>query len=362
MRIAVTGATGNVGTRLLEQLHTEPDIEQVVAIARRLPTGDGLPPFLTENVVWRSIDVASPDSPAQLRAAFAGVDAVVHLAWLIQPSHAPELMRAVNVDGTRHVVRALLDAGVPTLVALSSVGAYSPAPKSTPVAESWPTEGVPGSMYSAHKAAQERVLDDTEAERPGLRVVRVRPGVILQRQAASSQGRYFLGPFLPVGLLRPGHLPVLPLPRGLRLQIVHTADVARAVVLALRSDVRGGLNLAADPPLDAGTLGAFFSARVVPLPPAAVRAAVELTWRLRLHPTDRGWVELALRSPVLATAKARSLGWEPRHDALSTLREWLEGAHAASGGPTPVLRRVTGPVDQLRSGLRALRAGSGGRI
>ncbi|GAB3818793.1 hypothetical protein GCM10027605_71970 [Micromonospora zhanjiangensis] len=42
MRIAVTGATGNVGTALLRQLADEPDIE-VVGIARRLPPADTSP-------------------------------------------------------------------------------------------------------------------------------------------------------------------------------------------------------------------------------------------------------------------------------------------------------------------------------
>ncbi len=352
MRVVVTGATGNVGIPFLRQLCADPGVEEVVGIARRLPA-PGIGPAGTERVRWVGCELGSASAPERLRPTFAGADVVVHLAWLLQPSHRPQVMYAANVDGTRQVIDAVVAAGVPALIHASSVGAYSPGPKDRYVDESWPTEGFATSTYSRHKVAAERMLDRLEADRPGLRVVRMRKALIFQRDAGSALARYFLGPFLPGVLLQPRLLPVLPMPAGLRLQGVHSDDVATAYRLAISSDVRGPLNLAAEPVLDAASLGQVLRARSVPLPPALVRSAADLTWRLHLQPTDPGWVDLALGVPLLDTARARAeLGWTPRHDAGAALLEALTGIAAGAGLPTPVLRPRPSVVRRLSAALR----------
>src|SRR3712207_7598954 len=50
----------------------------------------------------------------------AGVDAVVHLAWALQPGRRPEDLHRVNVEGTQRVVRAAAAAGVAQFVHMSS--------------------------------------------------------------------------------------------------------------------------------------------------------------------------------------------------------------------------------------------------
>jgi nucleoside-diphosphate-sugar epimerase len=134
----------------------------------------------------------------------AGADAVIHLAWLIQPSrNGRELeLERVNVDGSLRVFGAAAQAAVPALVHASSVGVYSPGPKDRAVDESWPREGVPS--YSRHKVQAERMLDELEAMYPALRVVRLRPGLIFKREAGPEIPRLFAGPFLPTAVLRPG--------------------------------------------------------------------------------------------------------------------------------------------------------------
>src|SRR5438067_1397793 len=132
MRIVVTGATGNVGTSLLRVLGLDGDVEEIVGIARRPPAT----PF--PKTTWVRADVISDE----LVEIFEGADAVVHLAWAMQPSHDEPALRAVNIGGSARVFDAVARAGVPTLVYASSVGAYSPGPKDEAVDESWPTDGV----------------------------------------------------------------------------------------------------------------------------------------------------------------------------------------------------------------------------
>src|SRR5689334_11712543 len=285
MRIVVTGATGNVGTSVVAALAGDPLVEEIVGLARRLPRL-GFP-----RTRWLQADVVTAD----LTDIFRGADAVIHLAWLIQPSRDERTLEAVNVRGSRRVFEAAAEAGVGALVHASSIGAYSAGPSDRPVDESWPTEGTPTSFYARHKAIAERSLDELEAARPALRVVRLRPALIFKRDAASGIRRLFAGPFLPSPLVRPGLLPVLPIPAGLVVQAVHSDDVAEAYRLAATDDrARGPYNVAADPVLDAAALGRTLRARTVPVPVAVVRAAADLTWRARLQPTPAGWLDMGM--------------------------------------------------------------------
>ncbi|HJU36556.1 MAG TPA: NAD-dependent epimerase/dehydratase family protein, partial [Gaiellaceae bacterium] len=272
MRVVVTGASGNVGTSLLRALAGGDEIEQIVGLARRRPAGN------FPKTEWHTAHVERDD----LVPLFRGADCVVHLAWAIQPSHDLQALRRTNVDGSEHVFRAVAEAGVPALVHASSVGAYSPGPKDRKVDESWPTEGTPTSFYARHKAEVETMLDRFQLERPDTRVVRLRPGLIFKRSSGEEQRRYFLGPLFPRLLARQGALAVVPDIDGLRVQAVHTRDVAEAYRLAVVGDAHGAFNVAAEPVLDAPMLAQALGARVLPLPPAVARGAMGASWRLRL--------------------------------------------------------------------------------
>ena len=85
--------------------------------------------------------------------------------------------------------------------------------------------------------------------------MRLRPGLIFQRGAASEIRRLFAGPFLPSRLVDPRWIPVVPRHPRLRFQAVHADDVADAYRRAIIGDARGVFNVAADPVLD-GEAGA----------------------------------------------------------------------------------------------------------
>jgi nucleoside-diphosphate-sugar epimerase len=336
VRVVVIGATGNVGTSVLEALADERQVEEIVAVARRRPGRE-----------WpRTTFVAADITADELAPIVRGADAVVHLAWLIQPGRDEAITHRVNVLGSERVFRAVVEAGVPALVYASSVGAYSPGPKDTVVDESWPTEGIGSSFYSRHKVAVERQLDRLEGERPELRVVRVRPALIFKREAATEIRRLFAGPLLPGRLLRPGLIPFVPeLPR-LRFQVVHSLDVGDAYRRAVVSDARGAFNLAAEPPIGPSELAEILRARPVPVPARVLRAGAALSYALHLQPSEPGWLDMALAVPLMDASRARrELGWEPRHGASDTLAELIAGMRAGGDLETPPLARsTTGPA------------------
>lgn len=119
LRVAVTGATGNVGTSVVRALSTDPEVADVLGLARRRPEASA------PGVRWAAVDLSHEDSPAMLDRYLADTDAVVHLAWRFQPTHDPVVTWRNNVLGSVRVFEAVARAGVPTLVHASSVGAYS---------------------------------------------------------------------------------------------------------------------------------------------------------------------------------------------------------------------------------------------
>jgi nucleoside-diphosphate-sugar epimerase len=345
MRVVVTGASGNVGTSLLRALDGEAAVTSVLGLARRRPELE------LAKTTWATADVAADD----LTGHFRGADVVVHLAWLIQPSHDPFAMWRTNVVGTERVLAAASQAGVGAVVCASSVGAYSPGPKDRRVDEAWPTHGVTTSSYSRDKAYQERLLDLFERDHPQVRVVRLRPALTFKKEAASEIRRYFLGPLVPGSLARADAIPVVPKVKRLRTQAVHADDVAQAYRLAVVGDARGPFNLAVDPVLDADALAAILQARPVRVPTGLLKAGAAATWRLHLQPVSPGWLDLALQSPLLDAGRARAeLGWRPRRNATETLQELLAGLREGAGAPTPPLDpRAGGPLrlGEFRTGV-----------
>ena len=344
MKVVVTGATGNVGTSVVEALGSSPEIEEIVGLARRRPAWE------PAKTTWVDADVLGPG----LAETFRGADAVIHLAWAIQPSHDEPTLERINVEGSRRVFEAAAAAEAPKLVYASSVGAYSPGPKDREVDEEWPTDGIPTSFYSRHKAAVERILDEFERDHPLTKLVRLRPALIFKGDAATEIRRLFIGPFLPSFMLRSSLVPAVPRLQGLRFQAVHSADVGQAYLRAVLGDAGGAFNVAADPSLGPDELSALLDARTFPVPAGLVRRLADLTWRLHLQPSPPGWLDMALQVPLMSSRRAREeLGWEPRFRADEALAELMEGIRRGQGGPTPPLQEagLGGRVDEVRTGV-----------
>jgi len=334
VRIVITGASGNIGTALLRRLAQRPAGDELVGVCRRPPAGD--PPY--DGVEWVSIDLADLDAYGQLLPVVRGADAVVHLAWGFQPSRDVDYLKRLDVGGSTALVEAARAGGVRHFVHMSSLGAYAPREDDAPVDESWPIEGIDTLAYSQHKVAVERMLDQHERAHPdGMRVARLRPGVVMQEAAASALLRYTLPAPVPASLLH--HLPVLPLDRMLTFPCVHAADVADAVVRVLEQEAVGAFNLAAEPPITRDDIAQALGARGVHVDRRLLRAAVALSWRGRLQSLDPGWIDLAFAVPLLDAGRARrELGWQPQVDAREALAETLKGMANAAAAPSPVLR------------------------
>ena len=351
MRVVVFGATGNLGTSVLRALGAQAEVHEIWGVARRKPVQS------LSKVTWKQADVVSGELSPLVKEA----DVVIHLAWAIQPSRDRALLDRINVDGSRRVFEACAEAGVGSLVYASSVGAYASAPHDDPelrVSESHSVAGIPSSVYSAQKAEVETILDEVERSHPDLAVARIRPALIFKREAASEIRRYFAGPFLPNALLRRFRPPVVPLPRGLRVQCVHADDAGKAFALAALGRARGAFNVAAEPQLSTGDLARVVGGRPVEVSPRVLRSLATFTWKARLQPTPAGWLDLGMGAPAMDTTRVRSeLGWTETVPADEALSELIVGLADGAGGLTP-------PLDPLAGGRfrgREIRSGIGAR-
>lgn len=346
-RVVVIGGSGNVGTAVLRRFAEEGDVD-VVGVSRRVPPSTG--PYATAKS-WHPVDVGAPDAVSHLKRAFKGADAVVHLAWGFQPTRDTDHLRRVGVGGSARVLDAALASGVPHLVHMSSVGAYATKIDDVPVDESFPTTGVPTSVYSGHKAEAEAHLDMFERDHPDeIRIARTRPGFVLQADAGAALTRYGLPAYLPSRVL--AHLPVLPLDAKLLIPVVHASDVAAAITAIVGGQVAGAFNLAADDALSRDDIARLLGARPLPLSASVVHAAIDWTWRLRLQPLDAGWIDLAFAVPLMDTSRARDvLGWAPQVRAEDALTETVAAMARGHGIAGPVLRPRSA-VDELRRLVR----------
>jgi dihydroflavonol-4-reductase len=187
MRVALTGASGYAGGRLLEALRDRGD--EVAVLVR--------PESVTERIRSRASRVVegSLGDAAASRRLVEGVDAVLHVAAVYRTAgHPDSYYREVNVIGTERLLEAAADRGVRRFVHTSTVGVHGhverpPADETAPIA--------PGDIYQATKAEAEALALDFHRKR-GLPVAVVRPGAIygpgetrfLKLFRAIARGRY----------------------------------------------------------------------------------------------------------------------------------------------------------------------------
>lgn len=234
-RVAVTGATGFIGTHLVANL-VERGVE-VRAIVRPSSVAAhrhtlAAPPDLPD--LRAPLHLTDPDPPgsphriltvvrtglerAALADAFRDVDAVVHLAGVVSTIRERELFD-VNVGGTRAVADAARAAGV-RLIHVSSLAAAGPASAGRPRSEDDPA--APVTPYGRSKLEGERVL----AAMPDLRWIVLRPGIV-----------YGPGDRAMLPLFQLAAHGVLPLVgrAGAAYTMIHVSDLIRTIVAALDS-------------------------------------------------------------------------------------------------------------------------------
>lgn len=302
IRVGVTGAAGYLGRALCRRLAADPWIELVVGLDERAwPQPQEL---IEGGVEFYQADVADPGLADRL----VGLDAVCHLAFVLDPGVTDAQAHRANVEGSWQLLQACQASQVQRVVVASSVSAYGAVPGGGErLTEQAPLRASPGFRYAFHKALVERMVDRFAAGHSQPQIVRLRIATVLgppPRPGAADD------------LLR---APVLPFPSTFRVQFVHVDDVAEAFVAALRPVASGIYNVAAEPPLSPADIATITGQRRLPLPRSWLAATAKLLGLLPL--TDPGRLAYITHPILVDTSRIETeLGWHPDHDGLDCLR------------------------------------------
>lgn len=299
LTVAVTGAAGFLGRSVARALVADPAVARVLAVDRVSGA--------TEGVEWVLADVRDPKLGESLR----GVDVVVHLAAVVLGDM--RLADSINVAGTANVADAAGRAGVRRFVHASSVAAYGLGLTDRLLTEDDPINPLDVFPYSRTKGGAERALDEVEKRYPDLRIIRLRPAIIL-------------GPDThPMATRMAGRISVRPGRNAGATQYVHIDDVVEAFRLAVHSDAVGAFNIAPSDVVTYEQMAVAARARLVTVPIGVARAATRFAQRYRPKMgIDPGWVVIAQRPPLVSGEKAeRVLGWKPTRSGYETLEEFV---------------------------------------
>lgn len=330
-RALVTGATGLVGSHIVERLAQEG--WSVRALVRDQRAAAWLRELGAEELVRGDVLDAS-----SLAEGARGCDAIFHSAAAITPSSGGwEAYRSLNVDGTAAIVGAARDSGA-RLLHLSSVAVYGPHGRFRPdggkTTEATPLAPIPERAYYARSKRESEQLVLAAHAAGEIWATAIRPDVIYGRRDRQFVPRF--GRLLAT-------LHAMPLPGGGRntLAIVHASNVADGAYRALTSQLSGGkaYNIANEGDV---TFAEFvklaargIGVRVLapPVPMALLRGALLAAQRVTraLHLPGAGVLQHASLgfvgrdNPFSSDLAARELGWKPvidPHEAIVDAFRW----------------------------------------
>ena len=307
VRVLITGGAGFLGSHVAEALGARPEVSLVVAGDVRRP---GHP---VDGVVYEECDVTRPDGLVALMRRHE-IDVVVHLAAIVNPGRDHDLEYRVDVDGTRYVLEACVEAGVRRIVVSSSGAAYGYHPDNPEwLRESDPVRGNDEFPYSKHKRLVEQMLAGYRLAHPELEQVVFRIGTILgptveNQITALWKGRRILA-------IRGSDSPFV---------FVWVDDVAAAIARGATDGPPGVYNVAGDGRVTVRELAERLGKRVFTVPAGVLAFALRVGRALRLTVHGPEQVGFLRYRPVLANdALKEEFGYTPRMTSAEAFEAYI---------------------------------------
>ena len=303
MRYLITGGSGYIGSRLVERLAEREDTERILICDVRPPR------VFRPRVEYRELDVRDAEAVRSVVAS-ERPDALVHLAFILNPMHDEAAMYEIDVGGTHNVLEAASAAGVGQLLVTSSSTAYGAfADNPVPLTEEHPVRGVPDFEYARDKAESDRLCQLWALRHPDRVMTIVRPCIVFGPNVDNYLVRLWTNqPFqADFGLPDPG------------IQFVHEDDVVEAIAVLLSDRVAGAFNVAGD-----GVLATAECAEIIGTPRRRVplrlaRRLASVMWKLRRSETPPGSLSFAIHPWLVSNEKLkRETSWRPRHSSRET--------------------------------------------
>ena len=305
MTVAITGASGYIGSKLVHALDADDRVGRILGFDVRPPVKR------PSKLVFDELDVRS----GSLEQRLSGVDALVHLSFVMDPIHDETLMRDINVNGSQNVFASAAAAGVGKIVYTSSMVAYGAHPDNpVPLREDDRLRANLDFSYAAHKLEVEYLLQELRASSPDLTTTIFRPAIVFGANVDNAWS----------------HMLELPLLMGIRgyeppLQFVHEDDVARALhFAAVEAELDGPYNLAAPGWLPSEEIVEIVGRRRFDVSEQVAFGVSERMWSLGLAEAPAGMLHYVMHPWVGAVDKLTAAGFEARRSNAEVLTEAVE--------------------------------------
>jgi nucleoside-diphosphate-sugar epimerase len=308
LTVAVTGAAGYVGGKLVETLDSDDKVARILGFDIRPPS------VRAKKLVFDNVDVRNPN----LRRRFENVDVVVHLAYVMDPIKDEILMRDVNVNGSQNVFGGAAEAGVRKIVYMSSATVYGAHPDNpVPLTEESPLRANLDFNYPAHKLETEYVVNEFRGDHPEITFTLFRPAVVFGPNVDSAWSHQLEAPvFLGIRGFSPP------------FQFVHEDDVASALNFAVFADLDGAYNLAADGWLESDEVLQIVGRRRVDISEPGAFSMLGRLWSWGLAEAPAGMIHYVMHPWVVSNKKLTDAGFTCRHGNEEALRDTAERAAA----------------------------------
>ena len=302
MRIAITGAAGYIGRQLAIRLMAE---HEVLGLDVRT---DGAAP-----IPMRRLDVRDPQLAHVLRDA--DIEAVVHLAAVLEPTGDRTRDHDIDVNGTRNVLEACLAAGVRHLTVTSSGAAYGyHADNPAWLTESHALRGNVEFSYADHKRQIEQLLDAYRTAHPAVAQLVLRVGTVVGATTRNQITALFHQPRL---LAVRGH--------ASPFVFIWDQDLVEALAFGVTHRRTGIFNLVGSGALTVPAIAHHLGKPVLALPAWLLRGALAMARPLGLSRYGPEQVRFLQYRPVLSNAKLLSeFGWQPAKTSQEAFRYFAE--------------------------------------
>jgi UDP-glucose 4-epimerase len=317
LRYVITGGSGYIGSRLVDHLSRRRDAERIVICDLQPPR------HYKPKTEFQQLDVRDRGAVREILER-ADADALVHLAFILNPVHDEQLMYDIDVNGTHNVLEAASQADVEHVLVTSSTTAYGAFPDNpVPITEDWPVRGVAAFEYARDKTESDRLCQLWALRHPDRTMTIVRPCIVFGPNVDNYLVRLWAdAPFQPdFG----GNLDQL-------IQFVHEDDLVDAMVGLLEGRHGGAFNITGEGVMTMRETAEVTGTKVRRMPLRLGRAISRATWKLGQSETPPGQLEFAMNPWVCSNEKVKqTLGWEPRYTSRETFELTMQ---ARSGDST----------------------------
>jgi UDP-glucose 4-epimerase len=322
VRYLITGGSGYIGSRLTEILVDRDDVEAIVNLDIRPPAR---PQSKATFVRGDVRDYASIRALLEREQP----DALVHLAFVLNPIRDEARMYDIDVNGTAAVLRAAADAGTQQVLVTSSATAYGAFPDNPkPIAEDWPVRGQPDFSYARHKADADRICQLWALENPDRVMTIVRPSIVFGPNVENYISRSWQNSsFMPIldGVDQD-------------FQLVHEDDVVSALIGLLDAKAGGAFNLGGDGTITWGESAEMVGVKTREMSMKMTRRIYGAAWALHAPRIESPPGNLNfIRYPwVVSNEKLKSeIGWQPSATTREVFVETMFAKGLVATPPVP---------------------------